>query len=138
MQLFAGINLFIWVIGFGTIIAGIVGVSNIMIIVVKDRTKEIGIRKAIGAKPNSIIGMILFEAVLITTVAGYFGLVGGVGIMELISKLIPASDFFRNPQVDFGIAVSATILLVLSGLLAGFFPARRAAKIKPIVALRDE
>lgn len=136
-NLFAGIRLFVWIIGIGTIIAGIVGVSNIMLIVVKERTKEIGIRKAIGATPTSIIGLVLLESVLITSFAGYVGLVLGVGLLELISPHIQ-SDFFTNPEADFRIAVSATILLVISGAVAGFVPARKAAKIKPVEALRDE
>lgn len=137
LSLFAGIRLFVWIIGIGTIIAGIVGVSNIMIIVVKERTKEIGVRKAIGATPNSIIGLVLFESVLITSFAGYIGLVLGVGVLELVSPHLK-SDFFMDPQADFRIAVSATILLIVSGALAGLIPARKAAAIKPIVALRDE
>lgn len=137
-DMFSAINLFIWIIGIGTLIAGIVGVSNIMIIVVKERTKEIGIRKALGATPGSIISLILLESVLITAFAGYIGLVLGVGLLELISSAMPNSDFFMNPNVDFNTAISATLLLVFSGALAGYFPARKAAKIKPIVALRDE
>lgn len=136
-SLFASIRLFIWIIGIGTIIAGVVGVSNIMMIVVKERTKEIGIRKALGATPQSIIGLILQEAILITGFAGYIGLVLGVGLLELISKQIE-TPFFRQPEVDINIAVGATILLVVAGSLAGFFPARKAAAIKPIEALRDE
>ncbi len=136
-SLFASISLFIWIIGIGTIIAGVVGVSNIMMIVVKDRTKEIGIRKALGATPGSIISLILQEAILITGFAGYIGLVLGVGLLELISKQID-TPFFKNPQVDIKIAVGATVLLMIAGSLAGFFPARRAAAIKPIEALRDE
>ena len=136
--LFTGISAFVWLIGIGTIIAGIVGVSNIMLIVVKERTKEIGIRKAIGAPPRSIITHIMMEAVLITTVAGYFGLVLGVGVLELFSALVPPSDFFRNPEANIQIALSATVLLIICGAFAGFVPARRAAKIKPVVALRDE
>ena len=137
-NLFLGIRIFIWIIGIGTIIAGIVGVSNIMMIVVKERTKEIGIRKAIGATPGSVVGLIMMESILITGFAGYLGLVIGVGLLELISSNMPGTDFFRNPEADFGVAVSATILLVVSGALAGLVPATKAARIKPIVALRDE
>jgi putative ABC transport system permease protein len=136
-NLFASISMFIWVIGIGTIIAGVVGVSNIMMIVVKDRTKEIGIRKALGATPGSIISLILQETILITGFAGYIGLVLGVGLLELISKQVD-TEFFKQPEVNIQIAVSATILLVVAGALAGFIPARRAAAIKPIEALRDE
>lgn len=136
--LFAGIRLFIWIIGIGTIIAGIVGVSNIMMIVVKERTKEIGIRKSLGATPWSIVALIMQEAVVITSFAGYIGLVLGVGLLELISKNMPPSEFFRNPGADFSIAVSATVLLVFAGAVAGFFPAMKAARVKPVEALRDE
>ncbi len=137
MRLFASIQLFIWIIGFGTIIAGIVGVSNIMMIVVKDRTKEIGIRKAMGATPFSIVSLILQEAVLITSFAGYIGLVLGVVVLETVGSKIE-SQFFSQPSVDLRIALYALLLLVLSGALAGFIPARKAAAIKPIEALRDE
>jgi putative ABC transport system permease protein len=136
-QLFAGIRLFIWIIGIGTIIAGIVGVSNIMMIVVKDRTREIGIRKSMGATPWSIISLILQESILITAFAGYIGLVLGVGLLEMVSGQLD-SEFFKNPEADFYTAISATIVLVVSGAIAGFIPARRAAAIKPIEALRDE
>ena len=147
MRIFQAIKIFIWIIGIGTLIAGIVGVSNIMLIVVKERTKEIGIRKAIGASPSSVIGLILLESILITTIAGYIGLVLGTGLMELINYLMMQSagsgpqqgdTLFLNPTVDFGVAVAATLLLVVAGTIAGYIPAKRAASIKPIVALRDE
>lgn len=151
MKLFQAIDIFIWIIGIGTLIAGVVGVSNIMLIVVKERTKEIGIRKAIGASPRSVIGLILLESILITTVAGYIGLVLGTGLMELISLFVEkqyemqaatnggrGETLFLNPTVDLGIAMTATLVLVVAGAIAGYIPAKRAARIKPIVALRDE
>jgi putative ABC transport system permease protein len=116
-----------------------------MMIVVKERTKEIGIRKAIGASPNSVIGLILMEAIFITAASGYVGLIAGVGLLESISQFDiiekvypPAAIYFIDPQVDLGIAIGATIVLVITGALAGFFPARKAAAIRPIEALRDE
>jgi putative ABC transport system permease protein len=151
MKIFQGIKIFIWIIGIGTLIAGVVGVSNIMLIVVKERTKEIGIRKAIGASPGSVIGLILLESILITTIAGYIGLVLGTGLMEGINFIVEqqyemaaatnggqGDTFFRNPTVDLNVAIMATALLVVAGAFAGYIPARRAARIKPIEALRDE
>jgi putative ABC transport system permease protein len=138
MSLISGIEFFVWIIGIMTIIAGIVGISNIMMIVVKERTKEIGIRKAIGAKPWSITGMIVQESIFITSVAGYVGLVLGIGLLELINAKMPENNSFRDPSVDINLAIVATIILIVAGALAGLLPALRAAKIKPIVALRDE
>lgn len=126
-----------WFIGIGTIIAGVVGVSNIMLIVVKERTKEIGIRKAIGALPSSIVGMILQEAIFITAIAGFIGLFAGVGLLEIVSPMVE-TDFIKFPQVDFNTSITTVFILIIAGTLAGYIPARRAASIKPIVALRDE
>ena len=137
MDLFAAIRLFIWVVGIGTIIAGIVGVSNIMMISVKERTKEIGIRKSLGATPSSIVMLIMQEAILITSLSGYIGLVLGVGLLELVSPYVK-TQFFKNPEANLSIAISATILLIIAGAVAGFVPARKAASIKPVEALRDE
>jgi putative ABC transport system permease protein len=110
-----------------------------MVITVKERTKEIGIRKAIGATPNKIIYTILFESVFITAISGYLGMAFGVFLLDLLAPVFDNADtFFKNPEVNLKVAVGATCLLVFSGALAGFFPARRAAKIKPVVALRDE
>jgi len=131
------IRLFFWWVGICTIIAGVVGVSNIMMIIVKERTKEIGIRKALGASPISIIGMILHESIFITTISGFVGLLTGLALLELIGPHVQ-SEYFVDPKVDFTVAVSTLIILVIAGALAGFVPAYRAAKIKPIVALRDE
>lgn len=131
------IRLFFWWVGICTIIAGVVGVSNIMMIIVKERTKEIGIRKALGASPISIIMMILHESIFITTISGFVGLLTGLALLELVGPYAQ-SEYFRNPQVDFTVAISTLIVLVIAGALAGFIPAYRAAKIRPIVALRDE
>ncbi len=138
MNLFLGIRIFIWIIGIGTIIAGIVGVSNIMMIVVKERAKEVGIRKALGATPGSIVSLILLESITITSFAGYIGLMLGVGVLELVNKYVPPSDFFRNPEANIQIALIAMLLLISAGALAGFIPARKAASIRPVEALRDE
>lgn len=131
------IRLFFWWVGICTIIAGVVGVSNIMLIIVKERTKEIGIRKALGASPISIVTMILHESIFITTIAGFVGLLASLLLLEFVGPKIQ-SEYFQNPSVDFSVAFTTLVLLVFAGAMAGFFPAYRAAKIKPIVALRDE
>ncbi len=133
----SNIAAFFWFVGICTIIAGIVGVSNIMLIIVKDRTREIGIRKALGAKPWSIIGMILHEAVFVTAVSGFAGLIFSMGLLEIVGPNVEV-DYISNPTVNFSIAMTMVILLIIAGALAGFFPAWRAAKIQPIEALRDE
>lgn len=126
-----------WFVGIGTIIAGVVGVGNIMVIIVKERTKEIGIRKALGAMPLSIVGMILQESIFVTMFSGLFGLILGLGLLELVGPTID-NDYIKYPQVDFNTALLTVFLLVIAGSIAGFIPAYRAAKIKPIIALRDE
>lgn len=121
-NLLHGIQIFLWVVGIGTLVAGIVGVSNIMLISVHERTKEIGICKAIGATPFSVIFLILQEAIFITTIAVYLGLVSGVGVLQLMQKYLPQSDFFQNPEIDFQIVITAIALLVIAGAIAVFFP----------------
>jgi putative ABC transport system permease protein len=138
LNVFLGIKIFVWVIGILSIIAAIVGVANIMIITVKERTKELGVRKALGATPGSVVRMILFESILITAFFGYIGLFLGTLIVSVVSKNIPPNEMFMNPEVNIPTAVGATLLLILTGALAGYIPARNAANIKPIEALRDE
>jgi putative ABC transport system permease protein len=135
---FRWIRIFVWVVGIGTLLAGIVGISNIMLISVAERTREIGIRKALGATPGSIISMVLSEALVLTGISGYAGLVAGIGVVELVASRFPEAPFFRQPSVSLDVAASATLLLMFAGALAGFFPAYRAAKVNPIVALRSE
>ena len=131
------LDILIWIIGLGTLIAGIVGISNIMIFIVKERTKEIGIRKALGARPSSIQSIILIESVLITSISGYVGLLLGIGILEAYG---PSLDtyFITDPSVDTKLVVRATLTLIISGFIAAYIPAKRASQIKPIIALRDE
>ena len=142
-QMFGAISTFIWIIGIGTLIAGIVGVSNIMLITVRERTKEFGIRKAIGAKPSSITRLIVVESLIVTGMFGYIGMFLGILLSEGVNKVLSGvgnSEFsvFENATVDFGIVLAATAVLMIAGILAGYFPARKAAKIKPIEALRYE
>jgi putative ABC transport system permease protein len=134
---FTWINGFVWFVGIGTMFAGMISVSNIMLISVAERTREIGIRKAIGATPASLVRMVLFESILITGVSGYAGLLAGVGLVELVAPATANTPFLRNPSVDIRMALIATALIVLAGGFAGFVPARRAARVNPIVALRD-
>lgn len=131
------LNVIILFIGIGTLIAGIIGISNIMVYIVRERTKEIGIRKALGATPNSIIGMILMESIFVTALAGYSGLLIGVFTLKAIGKSLE-TYFILDPSVETGVVVGATIILIIAGTIAGYIPAKRAASIKPIVALNDE
>jgi len=140
--LFIGIDVFIWFVGLGTLMAGIVGISNIMIITVKERTKEIGIRKALGATPFHIVSTLLLESTLVTGFAGYLGLVIGVALLELVAFVLRSTGaklpYFMNPGVDFRLAITALLLLVGVGVLAGLMPALRAARITPTEAMKSE
>lgn len=141
--LFQGINGLIWIVGIGTLLAGVIGISNIMLVIVKERTKEIGIQRAIGASPFKIISQIITESVFLTTFAGYVGLVISVGLLELLNKMLLSGEasentMFKNPGIDFNMAIIALAVLVISGAIAGWIPARKAVSIKPIDALRYE
>ena len=140
--LFLGIHILIWIVGLGTLLSGIIGVSNIMLVTVKERTREIGVRRAIGAKPKSIIKQVLSESLLLTTLAGLVGLCIGVGIMALVATItanMPSDNMmFQDPNISFKAAVAATIIVIISGLLAGVLPAWRAIQIKAIDAIREE
>lgn len=124
-------------VGIGTLIAGIIGISNIMVFVVKERTKELGIRKALGATPKSVIGMVLQESIFITTLSGILGMIFGIALLGKIGDRLE-QFFIIDPYIDNFTALIATVLLILFGAIAGYIPAKRAARIKPIVALRDE
>jgi putative ABC transport system permease protein len=143
----AGLRLAIWVIGIFTLLSGIVGVSNIMLITVRERTHEFGIRKALGAKPRSILWLIIVESVFITTLFGYIGMLAGIGVTEWMNMVagnqvmdagIAQQTVFSNPTVSIGVAIQATLTLIIAGTLAGFFPARKAVRISPIEALRAD
>jgi putative ABC transport system permease protein len=140
--LFSGIAAFSWLVAIGTILAGMIGVANIMLIIVRERTKEIGIRKSIGAKPWSIVSMVIQEALVISSVPGYIGLVVGVVLVEGIGYAMAEfgmqSEFFANPEIDFKAAFSAILVLLVSGIIAGLIPGIKAANVDPVIALRDE
>ena len=140
-MIFSGMQGFTWFVGIGSIIAGMIGVSNIMLIVVKDRTREIGVRKALGATPRDIISMIVTEAILLTSVSGYLGLLMGFGLINGLSYLQESQgidlEYFYNPSVDFGAVVVALVVLIISGALSGLIPAIQAVKINPVVAMKS-
>ena len=146
MMIFNGITIFVAVIGIFTLIAGIVGVSNIMLVTVKERTREIGIRKAIGAPPAAILRSIITESIIITTVFGYIGMMGGIALTELVNYVMlqnaagnpTGPTVFKNPTVELSYVLISTGILILSGVIAGYMPARRAVRIKPIEAMREE
>jgi putative ABC transport system permease protein len=139
--LFNGIQILTWIVGIGTLLAGIIGVSNIMMVIIRERTQEIGIQRAIGATPAKVMLHIVAESVFLTVMAGYIGLALGVGLLELLGMALEAGGdemFFRRPEISFKMAVSALTVLVFSGIFAGMIPARRAVSIKPIDAIREE
>lgn len=137
--LFLGIDILIWIVGMGTLLAGVVGVSNIMLVSIKERTREIGIKRALGAKPSVIIIQIMSESMLLTFIAGFFGLFFGVILSVLLdSTLGNSSEMFSNPYISFSMAIIASAIILVSGALAGIIPARNALKVKPIDAIREE
>jgi putative ABC transport system permease protein len=140
-MIFSGMQGFSWFVGIGSIIAGMIGVSNIMLIVVKDRTREIGVRKALGATPRDIISMIVTEAVFLTSIAGYLGLLMGFGLIYTLSYIQKTQeidlDFFYNPEIDFGAVMIALAVLIVSGALSGLIPAIQAVRINPVVAMKS-
>jgi len=137
--LFFGISALVWIVGLGTLLAGAIGISNIMLVTVRERTKEIGIRRALGATPRNIIVQILSESVVLTLMAGVAGLMFGVGILQAVGAALANSDgFFKNPQISFGISIAALFILLIIGTIAGYMPAKRAMKIKPIEAIHEE
>jgi putative ABC transport system permease protein len=139
--LFRGVSILVWLVGAGTLAAGAIGVSNIMLIIVRERTKEIGIRRAVGARPWMIVGQVVFETVILTSVAGYLGMVAGIGLVETVATLLPPGDstrMFSNPDVGVAQALQALAILIGAGVLAGLAPAQRALQVSPVVALRSE
>jgi len=143
-NLFNGIDILVWLVGLGTLLAGVIGISNIMMVTVKERTKEIGVRRALGASPVNIISQVMSESLVLTSLAGFIGLSFGVFVLDLVDKItspppgIESQPSFLHPGIDINIAIIATLILLISGLTAGLIPAWRATKIKAIDALRDE
>lgn len=138
--LFIGIEFLVWFVGIGTLIAGVIGVSNIMLITVKERTKEIGVKRALGATPLNIIAQIMTEAIFLTSFAGYFGLIAGIGLLEFVSSSLPKDDtsMFQDPTVNLNVALTALTVLIIAGAFAGLIPASKAVKTHPVEALRTE
>jgi putative ABC transport system permease protein len=143
--MFDGVRILTWIVGLGTLLAGVIGVSNIMLVIVRERTQEIGVMRAIGATPRKVIGQIMLESVFITTLAGYIGLVVGILILEGLNaalQMAAASGseeiFIKNPEINLGVAVACLLVLIVSGAIAGYVPARKAVRIKTIDALRAE
>lgn len=142
-MLFSGIDILVWLVGMGTLLAGIIGVSNIMMVTVKERTREIGVRRALGAKPFNIISQVMSESLLLTAIAGLLGLSTGVFLLDVVDRILSAQPPGGNtpllhPGVNIQTAVAATIVLLFSGMLAGLIPAWRAMQIKAIDAIREE
>ncbi len=134
-----GIAALIWIVGLGTLFAGAIGVSNIMLVTVRERTKEIGIRRALGATPRNIIGQILSESIVLTVLAGLLGIVLGVGLLRGAGIVLSQGDqFFKDPMVSFGMAIGSLLILIVIGTLAGYVPAQRAMMIKPVEAISEE
>ena len=139
-NLFIGIKILVWIVGMGTLFAGAVGISNIMLVSIRERTKEIGIRRALGAKPNVILRQIIGESLFLTFLAGYIGFFIGILILGIINSAMNSVEemIVFNMQLSFGMAVLALSILIIAGMAAGIIPARYALKIKAIDALRDE
>jgi putative ABC transport system permease protein len=136
--LFLGINILVWIVGMGTLLAGVVGVSNIMLVSIRERTQEIGIKRALGAKPKVILLQIMSESVVLTFIAGFIGLFMGVLLLVALDKVIGTKEMFTDPFISFSLAVIASLIILISGAVAGIIPARSALKVKAIDALRDE
>ena len=130
------LGIFVWAVGIATLLAGVVGVSNIMLITVRERTRELGVRRAMGASNGSIIRLVLIEAVIITMVFGYIGMMLGIGLTQLLSSVMGDSvPYFTDPTVQFGAVVGCNVIMVLAGIAAGYVPAKRAVTIKLVDAL---
>lgn len=136
--LFSGIKILVWIVGIGTLLAGVIGITNIMLIVVKERTKEIGVKRALGATPLNIISQLITESIFLTTIAGYFGLMTGYWSIELLRLLLPPGGMFQNPEINLDVVIQSLAILIFSGALSGLIPAKKATDINPVEALRSE